>query len=101
MPTKEQILEATATSPEAKQALEKLFPEYFNTFVNLTITECRIVYSYEGCSMIRVGNGLLPEEYNYLKDKCFILHGYYEWELIKTELGHNILIPTKKHYHDK
>lgn len=30
MPTKEQILEAAATSPEAKQALEKLFPEYFD-----------------------------------------------------------------------
>lgn len=28
-PTKEQILEAAATSPEAKSALEKLFPQYF------------------------------------------------------------------------
>jgi len=29
MPTKAQVLESAATSPEAKKALEKLFPQYF------------------------------------------------------------------------
>lgn len=96
MPTKEQILEAAATSPEAKQALETLFPEYFDKSVNLSIPDGRVVYSHDGCSMIRVGYGLLPEKYNHLKDKCFILHEYYEWKLI-NEFGRVILIPTKKH----
>lgn len=32
-PTKEQILEAAATSPEAKSALEKLFPQYFPEYM--------------------------------------------------------------------
>jgi hypothetical protein len=31
-PTKEQILEAAATSPETKAALEKLFPDHFSKF---------------------------------------------------------------------
>jgi hypothetical protein len=33
-PTKDQILEAAKTSPEAKQALAKLFPDYFKPKLN-------------------------------------------------------------------
>jgi len=67
-PTKEQILEAAATSPEAKAALEKLFPDHFSNFHTfathnadeaITMLE-HVPYneSYHVC----VANGLAPND---------------------------------------
>jgi len=89
MPTKEQILEAAATSHEAKQALEKLFPEYFNyvSFDN--------VYSkqYPYALAIRIDNhDLLVAYKDCQKFPGILLSDFYNWEIVEGKY----LIPTKK-----
>jgi hypothetical protein len=67
-PTKEQILEAAAGSPEAKAVLEKLYPDYFSKFHTFA-TQCaqdaismlehvKSIESYHIC----VANGLAPND---------------------------------------
>jgi hypothetical protein len=86
MPTKEQILEAAATSPEAKQALEKLFPEYFKNIITIEggkffICDSLALSIEEG----KFGN----------KDVEFHLESSFDWVMKPSSLGYQ-LIPTKK-----
>lgn len=83
MPTKEQILEAAATSPEAKQALEKLFPEYFGIYVPKIKSIC--FPDGSRCIENSIDN----------KDR-FWLNGEYNWSIEKDPAGGLYLIPTKK-----
>lgn len=84
MPTKEQVLEAASTSKEAKDALVKLFPKYFedDKYVDLTKES--------------IGNFLCIRENGKYKHKGFYLVGQYDWEITKDDRGVLVLLPTKK-----
>lgn len=90
MPTKEQILEAAATSPEAKQALEKLFPEYFEEELNLykrTGIGDRSLFNVHG----NASNSMIA-----IRDyKSFYLSNEFDWKL-KDFGDFQTLVPTKK-----
>lgn len=86
-PTKEQILEAAKSSPEAKKALEKLFPDVFTEGIDLFVSKPVKwmnkwpAIQYDGSAIIRV-----------CSETEFYLLGDYNW-IIKNE---NYLIPTRK-----
>ena len=89
MPTKEQILEAAATSPEAKQALEKLFPEYFKSVSFDTIYAKQHPYALS----LRINNhDLLVAYKDCQKFPGILLSDYYNWEIVEGKY----LTPTKK-----
>jgi len=90
MPTKEQILEAAATIPEAKQALEKLFPEYFDNRVLLDDVYAK---QYPYALSLRLNESDLLTVYKDCQNyKGIVLSSNYKWELVDDR----ILIPTKK-----
>lgn len=83
MPTKEQVLEAANTSKEAKDALVKLFPSYF---------EDEKYFSYKELLNISIPV-ILSGKY---RNKGYLLGAHYNWDIIKDESDCIVLVPTKK-----
>jgi len=103
-PTKEQILEAAKTSPEAKEALTKLFPNVFENekpidLRKLTIDgRCRI-FTQEQAQAAGVRHNLIcvrSFEHSDLRYISFFLCEEYNWELKRDNGGDLCLIPTRK-----
>lgn len=84
-PTKEQVLEAASTSKEARNALVKLFPKYFEDEKYVDI-EDNVMYKY----MCRRDGGKYA-------GKGFYLIPEYNWEIFVEENGVQTLIPTKRY----
>lgn len=93
-PTKEQILEAAKTSPEAKDALKKLFPEVFEEDKYFDLTELNGGSQSFGT---RIGNLMCIRTCGEYANKAFFLADFYKWEIKIDNLGYECLIPTKKH----
>lgn len=107
-PTKAQIIKSASTSPEAKKALQELFPEVFeedkylnleslikphNHFTARIFTEDEIKTIGAENSFMEVYTGYQKNLYH----KAFWLNGdHYNWELRKLKDDHYLLIPTKK-----
>jgi len=109
-PTEEQIIEASKTSPEAKEALKKLYPELIkepvrvsdeivlhikNNNVNKHFFEAarQLTNDDVGKDFMKVMDysktGGLPE------DRRGFCLGYGRWEISKTPLGVNVLHPVE------
>lgn len=88
MPTKEQVLEAASTSKEAKDALVKLFPKYFEDDKYVYIeNEEKITKRF-----------LYTRMEGKYKNKGFYLSSEFNWEIIKDNSGVLVLLPTKKEF---
>ena len=90
-PTKEQIIEASKTSKEAKECLEKLFPDYFPKDLSVTIEfNCN---TNAPLYVEKNSNGSIVEVLLWSSGnrKSFQLSKCYNWEI-----KNNCLIPTKK-----
>lgn len=85
MPTKEQVIEAASTSKEAKDALVKLFPKYFEEEKYIHINDNKKIVHY---LWVR-GDG----EYKY---KGFYLKIDYDWKIVEDKNKTLVLVPTKK-----
>jgi len=98
MPSKEQILEAAKTSKEAKQALRKLFPSYFEDEEYFDFSKCSHYTFFLGdnkpvgfyntsIQIRRTGN---------LQNKGFFLSCDLNWKIVIDNKGQKVLVPTKK-----
>lgn len=95
-PTQEQILEAAKSSPEAKKALEKLFPDVFKDAGEILIN-----ISYENSEYtpgLLYINSITPLVWKHETRDCLVLTGCgLSWEVrIDDQSGHHLLIPTRK-----
>lgn len=95
--TKEKVLEAAAKCETAKETLKTLFPEVFEDDKSINLlkpgfTHGEVIYDYKDV-LIHLANYVCDGKY---RDKAFYLSTHVNWELIKTEKGVAILIPTRK-----
>lgn len=100
--TKEKVLEAASKWPTAKQALQTLFPEAFESdkYFDLTADglyskDCRIYDNKKNGITISIAIAFAPYG---LVNRCFFLSSDVNWELTDSPFspGNKILIPTKK-----
>jgi len=93
-PTKEQILEAAKTSPEAKEALTKLFPTVFEDEKSIDLRKL-IIDGYWQIFTLEQAKAAGVDVSN-LKHKAFYLCDDYNWEFERDNGGYLCLIPTRK-----
>lgn len=92
-PTKEQILEAAKEST-VKKALEKLFPNVFNSICLDDITH---ITSSEQAEKAGIGvNSLCVRGCGNFAKKGFYLSDCVDWKIVKDNLGCLVLVPEKK-----
>lgn len=103
-PTKKQILEAAKTSPEAREALKKLFPTIINDDLDLSKLKPASKSEYDGLyrifskeSSIKACNDSFLIKLSIYKNK-FMLNHNLNWELVTTKTGIKYLIPTFKQW---
>jgi len=96
--TEEDVRNAAAKYPKAKQILEDLFPQAFSQNVDIlytgTGTELCTVGGY--VDAIEIGEYAVPKE---LMNKCFVLNtNDFEWDLAQNNhrLYGLVLIPKRK-----
>lgn len=94
-PTKEQILEAAKSSPEAKKALEKLFPDVFE---NGPILVNVIHDKSEEMTGLYFGKNNTPLVWkDDIADSLVLTGDGLEWTMKKNQTGScYYLIPTRK-----
>jgi hypothetical protein len=103
-PSKEQILEAAKTSPEARKALIELFPEIFQEKKYFDLSKLpKPLFSNEDARSAGFydKNFLQVRKYDTYANKAFYLSNHYNWELVEDETGMLCLIPTKKEKNKK
>lgn len=89
--TKEQIIEASKTSKEAKECLEKLFPELFPKDLLVMVNE-DYTYKTKGRTIDLLRLKTL-DEYAF---KGFYLNDDFNWEIKRDSKNVLCLIPTRK-----
>lgn len=90
--TKEKVLEAAKSCPNAKEVLNKLFPECFENNVNNEIDLSKLTLIDENL----IGNGKYWFIDSRFKNAFWLNDSYFNWELKMDNNGYLLLIPTKK-----
>lgn len=105
-PTKSQILAAAATSPAAKEALKKLFPELFvpqpleweevHATCAGTVSTVVPIVKAKNMSPIQSSELIQVNRYYDFKGKGLYLHYNYKWEIKIDSEDHQILVATPR-----